>query len=465
MAFGKKRTNLIKSVAELRDADYSKDAELGRIYNRLIKNRKQFEDVLEKDMKAVMQISSLDLTLEHHTDKMVELSHQVADASEVIFDNSAETTNVAEKVASQHEELTSTIVEAADETKIVSEKIEAGQRELTGIRNLSDRTIEVSEEMQKDMDELFEVIKRMNEVIAGINAISSQTNLLALNASIEAARAGEAGKGFAVVADEIRGLAEETQKLTGDMGAFVEGIRNASEKSAKSATSTVESLGSMTEKIGTVWKINEENLKNVSQVSESVSALAAVSEEISSSMNELEIQAGNIKGQCERLKDNSADMREVSNQLKAVTKPVVGIEKELDDAAKLMGKMTDDAFFRLEKMEFAKYIKNAVVAHKAWLDTLKNMTAQHMVMPLQIDSTKCGFGHFYYAITPKTPEIRDMWSALGEKHKKFHGYGSSVIKALFAEDYTKAEQIANEAEMYSKELIKDLEKILKIVEE
>lgn len=34
----------------------------------------------------------------------------------------------------------------------------------------------------------------MNEVIEGINSISSQTNLLALNASIEAARAGEAGK-------------------------------------------------------------------------------------------------------------------------------------------------------------------------------------------------------------------------------------------------------------------------------
>lgn len=86
------------------------------------------------------------------------------------------------------------------------------------------------------MNALFDVIARMNEVIAGIDAISMQTNLLALNASIEAARAGEAGKGFAVVADEIRGLAEQTQKLTGDMGNFVEGIRRLLRRARRAPT-------------------------------------------------------------------------------------------------------------------------------------------------------------------------------------------------------------------------------------
>lgn len=464
MTFGNKKSLLVKSVAELQEADYSGEPELRAIYQRLLKGREQFEEVLDKDIKAVMQISSLDLTLGHHTERMIEISHHVADATEIIFGAASETSAVAGQVNDQHEELTNTIIRAAEETEEVYKKIETGQGELTNIKELSGQTIEVSKEMQKDMDELFDVINHMNEVIAGINAISAQTNLLALNASIEAARAGEAGRGFAVVADEIRKLAEETQKLTGNMGKFVEGIKDASQKSAESATSTIEALGTMTEKIGNVWELNDENQKHVSKVNESISSLAAVSEEISSSMTQLEAQAVSIEEECDQLREDTGHMREISKQLQAVTEPIEAIEKLLDDAAKKMGAMTDDAFFRLERLEFAKYIANAITAHQNWLSNLKRIVEERTILPLQLDASKCGFGHFYYAMTPKTPEIRPIWDALGPKHKKFHGYGSDIIKALFAEDYGKAEQLYKEAEKYSKELISDLEKMKRIAE-
>ncbi len=462
--FGKNKSELVKSVSHLQDADYSKDPELGAIYQRLLKGRSQFEESFEKDIKAVMQISSLDLTLKQHTEHMIELSHNVADAAGVIFGAAQETAGVASQVNNQHEELTNTIIRASEETEEVYKKIEAGQGELTNIKELSSQTIKVSQEMQKDMDELFDVINRMNEVIAGINSISSQTNLLALNASIEAARAGEAGRGFAVVAEEIRQLAEETQKLTGNMGQFVEGIKSASQKSAESATSTIEALGTMTEKIENVWSINDENQRHVSRVNESISSLAAVSEEISSSMAEFEAQSNNIEEQCDQLKENSGVMRDVSKQLQAVTKPLEEIEVTLDDAARVMGKMTDDEFFRLERKEFAKYVGNAIDAHKAWLANLKNMVDERSVLPIQLNASKCGFGHFYYAMTPKTPEIRPIWDALDAKHKKFHNYGSEVKKALFAEDYSRAEQLYREAENYSKELIADLQEMKRIAE-
>lgn len=464
MALGRRKSELVKSVAQLQGADYSGEPALGEIYERLCRGRKQFEEVFEKDVRAVMQISSLDLTMKHHTEHILDISHSVADTTEVIYGAATESTAVASQVNEQHEELTNTIIRASEETEEVYKKIEAGQGELTNIRDLSDKTIGISKEMQKDMDELFEVIDHMNEVIAGINSISSQTNLLALNASIEAARAGEAGRGFAVVADEIRNLAEETQKLTGNMGEFVEGIRNASQKSAESAASTIESLGTMTEKIGNVWGINDENQKHVSRVNESISSLAAVSEEISSSMTELETQAASIEEQCDQLRDSANYMREISKDLQAVTKPIEEIEKSLDEAAKQMGEMTQDAFFSLERQEFAKYIGNAIEAHGAWLSNLKRIVEERTILPLQLDSAKCGFGHFYYAITPGISEIRPIWDALGAKHKKFHGYGSEVIKALFAEDYDKAEQIYREAEQYSKELIADLEKMKRIAE-
>ena len=352
----------------------------------------------------------------------------------------------------QQEELTNTIISVSEEMSEVYKKIEVGQDELTAIKELSKQTIQISQEMQRDMNELFEVINQMNEVIAGIDAISMQTNLLALNASIEAARAGEAGKGFAIVADEIRGLAEQTQKLTGDMGSFVEGIKDASQKSTRSATSTIEALGDMTERIENVWEINNENQSHVSKVDESISSLAAVSEEISSSMAEMENQ----------LKNNTVVMRDVSKQLKKAVEPVEEIEHTLDEAVKQMGDMTEDAFYHLENQEFAKYLSNAINAHRSWLANLKKMVDNRSIVPLQLNSAKCGFGHFYYAMNPSIPGVKPIWDELGPKHQKFHQFGGAVMDALKNDDYVKAESIYREAENYSKELIKDMESIIQL---
>ena len=78
---------------------------------------------------------------------------------------------------------------------------------------------------------------------------------------------------------------------------------------------------------------------------------------------------------------------------------------------------------------------------------------------MQLDDGKCGFGHFYYAVKPSFPQIRSKWGELGIKHKKFHNYGSQVIKAFFDEDYPAAEKLYAEAEEYSRELINDLEQM------
>ena len=83
-------------------------------------------------------------------------------------------------------------------------------------------------------------------------------------------------------------------------------------------------------------------------------------------------------------------------------------------------------------------------------------------MPLQLDSSKCGFGHFYYSLTPKIPEAIPVWTALDAKHKRFHRYGAEVIEALNNENYAKAEQLYQEASDYSRGLIADMEKLVRI---
>lgn len=454
MIFKRKKNVLMKAVSELREADYTREPELNKIYQRLTKGRKQFAEIFDKNIKAVMQISSLDLTMQHQTEKIIDISRNIEKASEAIFGNSLDGTYTSSRSNNQHEELTNTIIEVSSETDEVYRKIENGQNELTTIKDLSDQTISVSKELQSDMSNLSNIINRMSEVIEGIESISLQTNLLALNASIEAARAGMAGRGFAVVAGEIRNLAEETQKLTGNMSEFVENIKQASEKSSQSATSTVTFLESMTDKIKNVWELNDESKHHVSKINESMSSIAAVSEELSSSMTEMENQ----------LKDSSYFMSQVSSGLQQAVKPVVDIEKTLDDTVKQMGSMTEDAFFHLERSEFAQYMKNAISAHQTWLNNLKNMVKERTIQPLQLDSSKCGFGHFYYSLTPDIPEVLPIWNKLGAKHKQFHKYGGDVIHALQYGDYAKAEQIYQEVSEFSKDLISDMKTILCLAE-
>lgn len=455
-----KEKNLLASISEMEEVDYSEGVpELSHIYRRLALGRSQFEDVMEKVFEVLMQISSLDLSLKHYSDALQQISGSVSDATKGIHAASGETSAVAQSVSAQHEELTNNIIGISEESSGVYQKIDLGQKELTEIKDLSAETIKSSEEMQKDMHQLTSVFEQMNEVIVGINAISAQTNLLALNASIEAARAGEAGKGFAVVAEEIKTLAGQTQKLTADMGMFVSDIESASSKSMGSAEQTVVFLENVTGKISHVWGLNEDNRQHLEKIMNNISTLASVSEEISSSMIELESRAAEINHQCGILSQDAEKLDIQGQGIEGVIAPLQMIEKTLDDSAKVMGKMSEDAFYKLERQNVANYIDRAITAHKNWLQNLRHIVEEKTILPLQLNDQKCGFGHFYYAMNPTNPDIQKIWRGLGEKHKKFHSYGKQVIDALFAQEYDKAAKLCDEATQYSETLLKDLEEI------
>lgn len=468
MAFGKSKIDKIclEAVAQLKETDYTKaDPQIGQMYQRLVGGRSQLETAMERDLSAVTQISSLEKTLTYYTDRLGGISNDLADSTDTILQASTETSRVAGEVSNQHEDLTKTILSASEECATIYKNIEDGQQQLTEIKDLSQTTITESGEMKDNMENLFDVINHMNEVIDGINSISGQTNLLALNASIEAARAGEAGKGFAVVAEEIRKLAEETQKMTANMGEFVERIKEASGKSADSANAAVTAMNNMNEKINSVWKINDENQKSVGRITDSVSSLAAVSQEISSSMDEMATQASNIQKQCEEQQNETQKLLTIGINLKDAAAPVRQVEKDINAAITTIGEMGKDLFYAMDNSFFLKNMEKAETTYNEWVASIKDAVDSKTVTHIQTSERKSAFSYLINAMQPQNEQIRAIWNKIVEDYKKVHETGNNVVKAVDNQEFDKAQQLFQEVENASKTIIAEIKQMESTVQQ
>lgn len=125
----------------------------------------------------------------------------------------------------------------------------------------------------KDTAEANNNAKDTNSIVGIIQNISSQTNLLGLNASIEAARAGEYGRGFSVVAEEIRKLSISSKESIDKIDSIMKKISNS---------------------MGTIDK----NINNANEISQSQSAAL---EQISASIQELNLTAHVLKNLAKEL--------------------------------------------------------------------------------------------------------------------------------------------------------------------
>ena len=457
-----KEKKILYHIGRMVPMEGTQEPEAARIQKRLNDGRAEFNQLVQGVFSSVMKISALDLSLHNCMDRITDISGSVNNVTGKVVDVSHEIEKKMEDVVSVHESHTQNVVHISEVAEEMNKQMRAGAAELQEIVSGSEETIRNSNDMKQDMEQLMSVLNSMNEVIQGINAISSQTNMLALNASIEAARAGEAGKGFAVVAQQIRALADETNQLTANMDGLVSRISGASQKSCESLDKTVVELGEMRDNLSKVLEINQANEKNLTAIAENVTTIASSGKEIFNAVSNVRHQMSGLSEESARLEEQVEALGRVSSDLQSSAAPVTEVEKELDDAAKRMGVMVNDVFYMLDNQVFLNAVQNAVGAHQKWLRTLEKMVSERSCKPLQLDDTKCAFGHFYFAMKPRNKAIAEIWAGLGDKHHRFHGYGRSVINAINRGDFAIAQKEVREAQNLSEELIADFRKIIEL---
>ena len=171
----------------------------------------------------------------------------IADSNRSVSEQTNSLAAATEEISTTISSISHTTEELSDQSKNTYESAKVGSDTIKGALSSLGKTIEVVNLTGRQLNELGQLSKDIDDVIGMINDLANQTNLLALNAAIEAARAGEAGRGFSVVADEVRSLAEKTVDATAKITDIVGTIQTSTQTAITTMNSGQENLRSIEE--------------------------------------------------------------------------------------------------------------------------------------------------------------------------------------------------------------------------
>ncbi|MFJ5565885.1 methyl-accepting chemotaxis protein [Lysinibacillus xylanilyticus] len=303
---------------------------MGSLISRPIKSMaKAAKKIADGDLTAEQihiknrdEVGDLALAFNQMAVNLKDLITNVRHNSVQVSGSAAELTASAEQTIQATEQITSSIQEVASgseaQGKNATESSAAMKTMTRGIQQLAATTAAVSElaietntEANKGNESLHRVITQMDTINAAvlesasvvknlgnhsieigniiglITDIAEQTNLLALNAAIEAARAGDHGRGFAVVADEVKKLADQSKQSAEQIASLISEIQQDTNRAV-----TVMDTGTQEVQVGMrVVKVAEEGFSKIveliEQVSHQIQEATTVSEEMSSSAEQI----------------------------------------------------------------------------------------------------------------------------------------------------------------------------------
>lgn len=261
-------------------------------------------------------------------------STEIAAASDDLATRTEHQAASLEETTAAMNQVTDMVQDTARRASDANVAISGAHREATEGGQVVRRAVDAMGMIEKSAEEISQIINL-------IDGIAFQTNLLALNAGVEAARAGDAGKGFAVVANEVRALAQRSADAAKDIRSLI----TTSAEQVSGGVALVAETGALLQKIvGGVGDIahlitgiassSEAQAASVQQVTEAVGDMdrmtqqnAAMVEQSTAAARTLANEANELTRLVSRFRVGGRERhiaREVPNQRRERALPVRG---------------------------------------------------------------------------------------------------------------------------------------------
>ena len=318
-----------------------------------------------EDMRRRLKSSLLDVVscADSVNDKAGNTKVSISDSEENTGNISLAVNELAQGAMSMAEDvqttanITNQIGESIDDVnnaaKVNLEKVDALyqnsvqlQKQLKEIKKADEETNVKAGQVADSVEKTAELVEEISKAAEGIISIASQTNLLALNASIEAARAGEAGKGFAVVADNIKGLAEESNQMAGEITQILNTITQYSKENQNLTNSIKDATNDEVAALEKMSDAFDEMLELLNDTERGNKEIASLAKDMTEAKEKILMSVESLSSISE---EYAASTQETSASITQLTSNMSGVVDEADELSSISSQLKENvAFFKVD---------------------------------------------------------------------------------------------------------------------